>query len=101
VAGLAPSLRWQGLRPEIGCDGAEEVAREFARQRQGGFEIDSLELIGSDSHAVMAIHMPEPRNVDGIRFEAIYNVFEIDAGKITRIEDHTERAKALAAAGLG
>jgi hypothetical protein len=76
------------------------VAHEFAHQRDEGFEIDAIDLIGARSHVIMAIRMPRPREVDGVQFDVIYNVFAIEDGSITGIEDYTDRAEALAAAGL-
>jgi len=45
------------------------------------------------------VHGPRLVEIDGITGTEIYNVFTIDDGKITHIQDSLDRAAALAAAG--
>ena len=63
-------------------------------------EIDSLELLGGDQQIVLGVRAPD-LTVDEVDTEGeIYNVFTIEGGKITKVEDYLERNAALAAAGI-
>jgi hypothetical protein len=67
-------------------------------QRDDAREVDALELIGAERHAIL-----HARGAGVLEIElddGIYNVFAIDEGRITRIDDYAERRRALAAAGL-
>ena len=100
-ATLEPDIVWQGLREERSCHGADAVVDTFASERDALAEIDAIELIGAEDHAILHAHgtgltadedLPLP--------DGIYNLFTIEDGKVTRIDDFAERAKALLAAGL-
>jgi hypothetical protein len=98
---LDPAVRWQGLRDELSCDGPDEVVAGFVAERDEGYDIGALELIPTSAHVVLAIRRAELRAIDGIELDGqIYDVFTINNGTITRIEDHARREQALTAAGL-
>ena len=95
---LAPDIVWQGLREEWVCNGPEEVVDTFAGQRDEARELDALELIGAKRHAIL-----HARGAGVLEIElpdGIYNVFAIDDGRITRIDDYAARDRALRAARL-
>jgi ribosomal protein S18 acetylase RimI-like enzyme len=100
AAALDPGVVWQGVRPGLVCHGPDEVIAAFVTAYDANQEIDSLELLGGDSHIVLGAHARELAidNVDS--GGEIYNVFTIESGKITRIEDYLQREEALAAAGV-
>jgi len=86
---------------DLVCRGREEVVAAFVAQRDVDYEIGSIELIGGDDHVVLGALIPGLQEVDGIGVEgAIYNVFAVTDGKVTRITDYLKRNDALAAAGV-
>ncbi|HEX4734512.1 MAG TPA: hypothetical protein VH247_08880 [Thermoleophilaceae bacterium] len=98
TATLSPAIVWQGINDESVCHGPAEVVEVFTTQRDAAGEVDALELIGAELHAILHARgggVPELELPDGI-----YNVFAIEDGRITRIDDFAERADACAAAGL-
>jgi len=98
---LDPHIVWQGLRDEWSCHGADSVVDTFAGERDARAEIDVLELIGAEGHAILHARGAALTAIDDLPLpDGIYNVFAIEGGKVTRIDDYAERAKALTAAGL-
>jgi hypothetical protein len=98
LATLDPGIVWQGLKEEWVCRGPDEVVGVFTMQRDDAREVDALELIGAERHAIL-----HARGAGVLEIElddGIYNVFAIEEGRITRIDDYAERRRALAAAGL-
>jgi len=101
AAGLDAEVVWQGLREHLVCRGAAEVAAMFVAGYAAREEIASVEVVGGDGHVVLGVHAADLGEVDGIRIGAeLYNVFTVENGRITRVEDHLLREGALAAAGL-
>jgi ribosomal protein S18 acetylase RimI-like enzyme len=100
AAALDAGVVWQGVRPDLVCHGPAEVIAAFVGAYDADQEIDQLELVGGEHHVVLGVHSPD-LDVDEIETgDEIYNVFTIEGGKITRIEDYLEREEALAAAGV-
>jgi hypothetical protein len=50
---VARDLVWQGLNEEWVCHGRQEVVDTFTGQRDEAREVDALELIGAERHAVL------------------------------------------------
>lgn len=99
TAALDPDVVWQGIREDLVCHGPQEVVAGFIAGYEANQEIDSLELLGSDTHIVLGVRSPDLGDIDGIELGGeIYNVFAIENGRITRIEDYLRREEALAAA---
>jgi limonene-1,2-epoxide hydrolase len=98
LATLDPGIVWQGLKEEWVCTGPDEVISVFTIQRDAARELDALELIGADGHAIL--HARGAGLLEIELDDGIYNVFAIEEGSITRIDDYAERRRALAAAGL-
>jgi hypothetical protein len=100
-AALEPEIVWQGLREDWSCHGAESVVDTFAGERDARAEIDAIELIGADHHAILHARGAGLTAVEDLPLpDGIYNLFTIEDGKVTRIDDFDEREKALTAAGL-
>jgi len=98
---LGADITWQGIREDLACHGPHEVVEVFARQRDAYPEVDGLELIGGERHAIMHAYGSALREVDGIPVpDGTYNLFTIDDGKILRIDDFADRTRALDAANL-
>lgn len=98
LATLDPDVVWQGLQEEWVCRGPDEVVGVFTSQRDEAHEVDALELIGAERHAIL-----HARGAGVLEIElddGIYNVFAIQERRITRIDDYTDRRRALADAGL-
>jgi limonene-1,2-epoxide hydrolase len=98
---LDPQTTWQGVRPDLACHGREEIVQIFVGQRDQGYDVDALELIGAVDHAILHARPAEPQEIGGIIAQGgMYNVFRIEQSTITRIEDYLDRDDALRAAGL-
>jgi ketosteroid isomerase-like protein len=98
---LDADIVWQGVRDDLVCYGPAEVADGFAAALAEGFDVEALELIGAERHAILHARLPDAVEIAGVVFaEGVYNVFAIAGGRITRIDDYARRAEALAAAGL-
>ena len=101
AAGLAPDVVWQGLRGEWACHGPDSVIDTFLGERDARQEIGSLELIGADDHVILHASGGDIVAIEDVALpDGIYNVFTLDAGTITRIDDYAVRHDALTAAGL-
>ncbi len=98
LATLDPGIVWHGLKEEWVCNGPDEVISVFTIQRDAARELDALELIGADGHAIL--HARGAGLLEIELDDGIYNVFAIEEQSITRIDDYAERRRALAAAGL-
>ena len=97
---LDAAVVWQGLREEWSCSGADAVVDTFAGARDARPQIEAVELIGAERHAILHASGPGVAAVEDIPLrDGIYNVFTIEDGKVTRIDDFADRAVALAAAG--
>jgi hypothetical protein len=100
-ATLEPEIVWQGLREEWSCHGADSVVDTFAGERDARAEIDAIELIGAEDHAILHARGAGLTAVEDLLLpDGVYNLFTIAGGKVTRIEDFAERGRALVAAGL-
>jgi ketosteroid isomerase-like protein len=100
-ATLAPDVVWHGLRDEWACHGPDAVIDTFAGEREAKQEIGALELIGADDCVILHASGGDIVAIDDVPLpDGIYNVFTIDAGTITRIDDYADRHDALTAAGL-
>ena len=100
-ATLEPEIVWQGLREEWSCHGADSVVDTFLGERDARAEIDAIELIGAEGHVILHAHGADLTAVDDLPLpDGIYNLFTIEDGKVSRIDDFADRGKALSAAGL-
>ena len=98
-ATLAPDVVWQGLRDEWVCHGADAVIDTFVDERDAKQEIRAIELIGAENHVVLHASGGDTSAIEDVPLpDGIYNVFTLDAGRITRIDDYADRHDALAAA---
>jgi hypothetical protein len=100
-ATLARDVVWQGLRDEWACHGPESVIDTFAGEREAKQEIAALELLGADDRVILHASGGDIVAIEDVPLpDGIYNVFTLDAGTITRIDDYANRHEALSAAGL-
>ena len=98
AATLSPAIVWQGIKDKWVCHGPAEVLEVFTRQRDAAREVDALELIGAEHHAIL--HARGGGVLELELPDGIYNVFAIEVGTITRIDDFAARADAYSAAGI-
>jgi hypothetical protein len=78
------------------------VIDTFAGERDAKQEIGAIELLGADDHVILHASGGDIVAIDDVPLpDGICNVFTLDAGTITRIDDYADRHDALAAAGLG
>jgi hypothetical protein len=100
-AAVAPEAVWHGLREEWRCNGGDEITEVFAARRDRYADVAIVELIGAERHGVLHAHGGDVRAVEDVPLRGgIYNVFAIEGGRVTRIDDFAECAGASAAAGL-
>jgi len=100
-ATLAPDVVWQGLRDEWACHGPDAVIDTFAGEREAMQEIGAIELIGADGRVILHASGGDIVAIEDFPLpDGIYNVFTLEAGTITRIDDYADRHDALTAAGL-
>ncbi len=96
---LDDAIVWQGLREEWSCHGRDEVAATFARQRDARAEIERLDLLGAEGHAVLHAEGAGATAIDDLALpDGIYNVFALEDGRVRRIDDFADRSHALQAA---
>jgi hypothetical protein len=101
-AALKPDIVWQGVRPDLICHDADEVTDMFVGNRDHHYrEIERVELIGAERHAILHAAGGDVTEVARIPLPAgMYNVFAIENGIAVRIDDYAERRAAFEAAGL-
>ena len=100
-AALDGEVVWQGLREEWACHGPDSVVDMFAGQRNAYGEVEAIELIGGEGHAILHARGGDLDAVEDVPLpDGVYNLFAIKDGKVTRIDDYADRSAALAAAGL-
>lgn len=98
---LDDAIVWQGLREEWACHGPDSVVDMFAGQLGAYGEIEAVELIGGERHAILHARGGELAAVGDVPLpDGIYNLFAIEDGKVTRIDDYADRSAALSAAGV-
>ena len=100
LASLEPEVVWQGLKPDWVCHGPEAVVDVFSQHRDAGRDVESIELIGAERHAVLHACGPGVREIEIELEDGIYNVFAMSNGRVTRIDDFTDRAAAFSTAGI-
>jgi hypothetical protein len=98
---LDDAIVWQGLREEWACHGPDSVLDMFAGQLGAYGEIEAVELIGGERHAILHARGGELAEVGDVPLpDGVYNLFAIEDGKVTRIDDYADRSAALSAAGV-
>ncbi|MGH9064649.1 MAG: nuclear transport factor 2 family protein [Acidimicrobiales bacterium] len=100
---LAPGVVWEGLRPELRCDGRGEALRLIRhRFAAATFAVDAVEVIDAGDQVVVGLHGPgfngTPGDLDTVG--QTYNLFTLHDGKVVRWRDYLDRHEALAAAGV-
>jgi ketosteroid isomerase-like protein len=99
---LDSDVVWHGLREEWSCCGPDEVVAIFAAEREARPEIDAVEVIGAEEQVILHARGAALASIKDVSLpDGVYNVFTLRDGKVVRIDDHAERAHALAAASLG
>jgi limonene-1,2-epoxide hydrolase len=99
---LAPDLVWEGLRPELRCDGREQALRLIRNRFAAAlFSVDAVEAIDAGQHVVVGLRGPGFNGIPGDRETVgqMYHVFTLRDGKVIRWRDYLARDDALAAAG--
>lgn len=99
---LAPDLVWEGLRPELRCDGRDQALRLIRNRFAAAlFSVDAVEAIDAGPHVVVGLRGPGFNGIPGDRETVgqMYHVFTLRDGKVIRWRDYLARDDALAAAG--
>lgn len=101
---LAPDLVWEGLHPELRCDGRAQ-AMDLIRHRFAAapFVVDAVDALDSGEHVVVGLSGPGFNGTPG-DLETVgqmYHVFTVRNGIVARWRDFATRSEALVAAGVG
>jgi ketosteroid isomerase-like protein len=96
LAVLDPRVVWQGLEERQICRNRDEVRQVFEDHMSSG-RSGYPEVVAETSNAlVVDPHVDPPLPGQ----EELHHVFVVREGLIVRMEDHADRASALAAVGL-
>jgi len=102
IAGrLAEDIVWQGLRRDLVCPSREAVLHNIGgggqhREQLTGIEVAALD----DQHVLLGVQLPGVTEFFGETLDgAIFDVFTLDNGVITRIDEFKTREDALTYAG--
>jgi ketosteroid isomerase-like protein len=92
---------WRGVVPDAACHNRREVLDLLAEQLAEGLpQIQALELIAGAGAVILGIYSPELSEIAGVPLSGrLFNVFTVTDGRIVAVQDHTDRAAALADAG--
>ena len=97
--GLAPGVVHQGVRPELVCNGREQVLERFRSVGDGGTSgVERLELIAAGDQVIVGIAGPRFREIPFLDGE-IFMVFTVRDRRIQRIDDYRTREEATRAVG--
>ena len=101
VAHFAPDVIWEGLVPGIECSNRDEVREMLSESINEALDVEHLEVIGGDAHAVLALQSSQLEELAGVKLNGqLFNVFTIQDRRIVRVHDFALRGEALGAAGL-
>ena len=82
------------------CHGPDALIDTFVGEREVKQEMGALELIGADGHVILHASGGDIVAIEDVALpDGIYNLFTLDGGMITRIDDYADRREALTAAG--
>lgn len=98
---LDAQVTWHGLTDELVCDGREEVIGAIGGQLPMCMGAEALELVVAPDHLILGTRnrsLPDPPGVS--LAGQIYNVYELERGRIREIRDFAARKDALRAAGI-
>ena len=101
---LDPEAEWDWLFSPETFRGREQLLQALADYLEtvGDWRVETDELIVGGGDRVLAIGRVVARGKGSGTpiLQPIFSAFTLRNGKVARVEDHTERAKALEAAGL-
>lgn len=95
---LAEDIVWQGLRRDLVCPNRDAVLHNIVGGGQHREQIAGIEVVVLDSHHVLlGVQLPGVTELFGEPLDgAIFDLFTISDGVITRIDEFTTRDDALA-----
>jgi ketosteroid isomerase-like protein len=101
---MDPEAEWDWLFSPETFRGRDHLLRAAADwiETVDGWQIEIEELIdGTDGRVVVVVRVVARGRGSGAPvYQRVFSVITVRDGKVARIHDHTERAKALEAAGL-
>jgi hypothetical protein len=98
IAGrLAVDIVWQGLRRDLVCPDREAVLHNIAGGGRHREQLTGIEVAALDAqHVLLGVQLPSVTEFFGETLDgAIFDVFTIDNGVITRIDEFKTREDAL------
>ena len=102
IAGrLAEDVVWQGLRRDLVCPNREAVLHNIVGGGQHREQLTGIEVaVLDDQHVLLGVQLPGVTEFFGETLDgAIFDVFTIDNGVITRIDEFKTREDAVSYAG--
>ena len=101
IAYFDRAVVWEGLVPGIECPNREAVREMLAESLSDDIEVQHLEVIAGEEHAMLGVRSPQLQELAGVQLNGqLFNVFTIEEGRIVAVRDFAVRAEAQAAAGL-
>jgi ketosteroid isomerase-like protein len=95
-----PDVVWEDVAGAVACQSRDHVLA-WLRAAPQPPQIDALELLASQSHAVLGVRNHARHELAGVQLSGqLFTVFTLREGQIVHLRDHAHRAKALADAGL-
>lgn len=97
-----PDVVWTDVGGNVACDGREQVLRWLGSRSPEQNEVDAIELLADDGHAVLGVRDHAREELAGVALEdgQSFTVFTFQDGQIVGLRGHVHRDDALAVAGI-
>jgi len=96
-----PDVAWQDVAGGLACEGREQVLAWLRAARDEPADVDALEVLADDDHAVLGVRNRARQELTGVQLDGqLFTVFRLREGQIVHLRDHADRHDALADAGL-
>ena len=97
-----PDVVWVDVAGSTACRGREQVLAWLRASPGQPHQVDALELVADEEHAVLGVHDRSREDLSGVELHGqLFTVFTVDEGQIVRLRDFAQRAEALAESGRG
>jgi ketosteroid isomerase-like protein len=95
-----PDVVWVDVAGAPACEGREQVLAWLRSAPAQIPQVEALELLADDDHAVLGVRDHARHERAGVRLDGqLFTVFTLRDGQIVHLRDHAHRAEALADAG--
>jgi limonene-1,2-epoxide hydrolase len=96
-----PDVVWEDVSGAVACEGREQVLAWLRAAPTRRAQVDALELLADDDHAVLGVRNHVRQELAGVQLAGqLLTVFTLREGRIEHLRDHAHREDALADAGF-